>query len=405
MKIDARDSPFQPGQPVSPENFKGRVNIIKDILKYFPSITNGKPQHFYISSKRGNGKTSLANFISDYARKNHKMITLHIVIDGVSTVDEMIVHIIERFFNEYKDVNWSKKLLSRFENPIKSVGSNIKFTPTENDIKNIKDIFPFYLMDLLHHFRDKKAVLIVIDDINRLSETTEFANWYKSFADTLATSFNDKAPIGIMLLAYPDKFMKLYESNLSLTRIFHFYELPAMRYFDVLEFYENNFRKRNIRYDDKALKLMVKYSYGMPMMMQEIGDATFWVDEDKHITLDDSINGVLLAGDKIKRYLHPKFEEKFNPNDYDSIFSKIGEKLLIQNDIFFTKREFFNTFNEYEIELFNQFIVMAKRLGFVKLAKGRKDGIYIFTNDLYPLYFYIHAKRPELINQLPMAVQ
>ena len=76
------------------------------------------------------------------------------------------------------------------------------------------------MCDLVNQFKDNDGLFIIIDDINGLSDTPEFANWYKSFADTMATSI-DKAPIGMMLTGYPEKFNKLYEHNQSITRIFH----------------------------------------------------------------------------------------------------------------------------------------------------------------------------------------
>ena len=105
-----KESLFQPGQPVSPDRFKGREDIINEIIKYFPSINSGNPHHFFILGKRGMGKTSLANFISDIAYKNFSMITAHIMNDGVHSIDELITHIFERILNSIKSEKWSKKI-------------------------------------------------------------------------------------------------------------------------------------------------------------------------------------------------------------------------------------------------------------------------------------------------------
>ncbi len=222
-----KESLFQPGQPVSPDRFKGREDIINEIIKYFPSINSGNPHHFFILGKRGMGKTSLANFISDIAYKNFSMITAHIMNDGVHSIDELITQIIERILNSIKSEKWSKKIFDLLKDNIESVGIgglNIKFKPSDDELKNIKDNFAFYLSDLIKNFQGKYGLFIVIDDINDLSDTPEFANWYKSFADTLATSIGN-IPIGIMLTGYSEKFNKLYEQNQSFTRIFHIHEL------------------------------------------------------------------------------------------------------------------------------------------------------------------------------------
>ena len=230
MNIETKESLFQPGQPVSADRFKGREEIIKEILKYFPAVKSGNPQHFFITGKRGMGKTSLANFISDFANKNYSMVTAHVMNDGVHSIDDLVIQIIERILNSIKSEKWSEKIFGFLEDHIESVGFgglNIKFKPSESELNNMKDNFAFYLTDLLNNFKDKDGLFIVIDDINGLSDTPEFANWYKSFTDTLAISV-ENAPICIMLTGYPEKFMKLYNHNPSFNRIFHVLELNQL---------------------------------------------------------------------------------------------------------------------------------------------------------------------------------
>ena len=141
------------------------------------------------------GKTSLANFISDVANKNHSMVTAHIMNDSVHTIEELLIQIIERILNSIKSEKWSEKIFKLFGNNIESVGLgglNIKFKPSESELHNIRDNFAFYLCDLVNQFKDKDGLFIVIDDINGLSDTSDFANWYKSFADTMATSIKKR---------------------------------------------------------------------------------------------------------------------------------------------------------------------------------------------------------------------
>ena len=226
------DSPFQPGQPVSSDKFKGREKIINEITKYFSLINKGKPQHFFIIGERDMGKTSLANFISDYAENNYSLITAHIMNDSIHTIEDLIIQIIERILNSIKTEKWAKKILEFFNEYIESVGIggiNIKFKPSQNELSNIKDNFALYLIDLINNFKDKNGLFIVIDDINGLSKTPEFANWYKSFADTMATTYDGKCNIGIMLTGYPEKYELLFNHNPSFTRIFHPYVLDTLK--------------------------------------------------------------------------------------------------------------------------------------------------------------------------------
>lgn len=265
MEIENKESLFQPGQPVSADRFKGREDIIKEILKYFPAIKHGNPQHFYITGKRGMGKTSLAKYISDFASKNYSLVTAHIMNDGVHSIDELVTQIIEMILNSINSEKWSDKIFNLIEDYVEFAGFgglNIKFKPSSKELKNIKDNFAFYLSDLVDNFKDKDGLFIVIDDINGLSDTPDFANWYKSFTDTLATSISD-APICVMLTSYPEKFMKLYNHNPSFNRIFHVHELNRLSDNEIKDFYTNIFTHYKIDIDLNALELMTKYSSGM----------------------------------------------------------------------------------------------------------------------------------------------
>lgn len=394
MNISEKESLFQPGQPVSPDRFEGREDIIKDILKYFPAVKSGNPQHFFITGKRGMGKTSLANYISDFARNNYSMVTAHIMNDGVHDIDELVIQIIERILNAIRSEKWSSKIFKVIGNYIDSVGFgglNIKFKPPEDELKNIKDNLAFYLSDLVSEFKDKDGLFIVIDDINGLSETPEFANWYKSFADTLATSV-ENAPICIMLTGYPEKFRRLYDHNPSVNRIFHTHELKALSDADVERFYTTIFSSYSIDILPSALESMVKYSSGMPTMMQEIGDATFWKDTDGYIDGKDALGGVIEAGNRIGlKYLQPLLDNKIRSENYLSLFKKIGKKLAASPNSTFTKKEFEDVLNDSESNVFKDFISRSRKLGIIELVSSKKQGEYQFTNQLYPIYFLIQA--------------
>ena len=261
-----------------------------------------------------------------------------------------------------------------------------------NDFNNIKDNFAFYLTDLVNNFEDKDGIFIVIDDINGLSETPEFANWYKSFTDTLATSFYEKAPITIMLTGYPEKFNKLYDHNPSFSRIFHLHKVSILNNDEIINFYKEIFESNNFKWEEESLKFMAKYSSGMPTMMQEIGEATFLVDNDYIISKKDGIQGIINAGKIIGlKYLQPLLDEKIRSEKYISILDKISEKLSTSPDDTFTKKEFMDILSESEIKVFKDFISRARKLGIIELASSKKQGVYQFTNNLYPIYFYIQT--------------
>jgi len=93
----------------------------------------------------------------------------------------------------------------------------------------------------------------------------------------------------------------------SLARIFSIIEIGPLFDKEVREFFERTFNSVNMKVERKAMKFMVHYSTGLPFLMQEIGDATFWIDEDGIIKDEDARRGIITAAEEIgKKYLDVK---------------------------------------------------------------------------------------------------
>lgn len=64
LSID-RESPFQPGKPVSPHYFKGRHSSIQKIIMYYNNARNRDVQHFFLTGKKELVKHHLQNLSSN----------------------------------------------------------------------------------------------------------------------------------------------------------------------------------------------------------------------------------------------------------------------------------------------------------------------------------------------------
>jgi len=105
----------------------------------------------------------------------------------------------------------------------------------------------------------------------------------------------------------------------------------------------------NINYE--AIDILVKYSSGLPNMMQEIGNGTFYMSDNETINYDDAFNGILYAGDEIgKKYLQPLLDRSIRSMEYLGIFEKIANDALsnLDEDYFFRKKDFSNNLTENE---------------------------------------------------------
>ena len=150
-------------------------------------------------------------------------------------------------------------------------GTEIKINNNSPLLTDIKTNFIHTIQELFNDIENKTGLLIIIDNINGLSENEIFPNWYKSMVDTIAVNDDINIPIAFILTGYSKKFGKLHRLNPSFSRIFQREELEVLNDGEVSDFYEEMFKRVNINIEEKALKLMVKYTNGLPLLMQQIG--------------------------------------------------------------------------------------------------------------------------------------
>ena len=168
---------------------------------------------------------------------------------------------------------------------------------SENFIKN----FPYYLDKLIKDLPENKGVFLIIDDINGLSESKKFVDWYKRFADTVEMDKTLKIPIYILFAGYPEKFESLVLEEESFGRIFHHENIDGLEDEDVKEFFIDTFKKVNITLSDEALSALTFFSSGLPLMMQQIGDSVFWLTDEDYISESTAIKGIIDAANEIGR--------------------------------------------------------------------------------------------------------
>jgi len=404
MNLADKESPFQPGIPVDPNKFKGRLENIEEVTRYLKQVTNGNPQHLFLTGKRGMGKSSFARYIGEIARINCNMISIHLYLDAKTDVEDLVKNIISKIVSETEE-GWKDKIASLFGDRIRSIdigGLKLDFNPTNEEISHLARNFPDILINILNKAgfgqkNGKKGLFIVIDDINGLTENPEFANWYKSFADTLSTDYSGKTPIFMVLSGLPEKKELLFNHNESFSRIFHYTNLKTLRKSEIRDFFYSMFEKQNMTIEDeKTMEFMVDYCSGMPVMMHEIGDAIFWVDTDNKIDIHDALQGILNAGNQIgDKYLKPVVDSNIRSYKYKSIFKKIGNHTFFSNDEGFTRKDLEEVLSSEEMKVFDDFLRKAKKLGIIELVSAKKFGTYKFANNLYPVYFMIQYLMPE----------
>jgi len=384
-----KTSPFTPGSPAPYDLFVGREQQVKEILRFVRQAAKGRQENIFLSGERGIGKSSLGAYIERIAVSQENFLGIHVFLGGISDIPELVRRIFEQILQESNSQNWFKKISGFFGQYIQKVdlfGLTVSFNPPEDRLKDLSRNFPEAIANILKNISDeKKGLFIILDDINGLSKTPNFPNWYKSFVDYVSTHF-DKFPVLIILIGLSEIRDALSESQPSLMRIFRVIDIQKLSDDEVKNFFEKAFGSVNISIHRKAMQLLVKFSSGLPILMQEIGDAVFWIDQDMNISEKDAISGIFSAAQSIgRKYLDPKVYRTIRSERYRSILRKLGEKPLSH----FQKSKIEGKLNKSEKRVFNNFLRKMRELGIISqdIEKGR--GHYRFVNDLYPIYIWM----------------
>lgn len=297
---------------------------------------------------------------------------------------------------ESKKQNWFGEISDLFGKYIRDIGLfgiSVSFDVPKKDLKELKRNFSESLNNFLIKLKNEniKGLFIALDDINGLADKQEFADWYKSFVDEVATKYYDY-PLFIMLIGLPDKRDSLSRLQPSLMRIFRVVEIESLSDNEVRDFLSKAFSEGNIEVSEQALDLMVQFSSGLPILMHEIGDATFWIDADDYIDDQDAIRGIIEAAERIgKKYLNPKVYNTLRSERYRAILRKLGDL----KSIYFSKKEIEAKLNKNEKRVFDNFLRKMRDLDVITQDIEGGRGAYKFINNLYPIYIKIESQKSK----------
>jgi ABC-type oligopeptide transport system ATPase subunit len=385
-------SPFEPGKPVSPGMFVGREGQIEEINRYLQQTKYGKAQSAFLIGDRGVGKTSLARFIARIAETNHGLLSVHTFLSGVPTLEKMTQNVFGEIAKKAKKENFYDDVKGFFGDKVEEIGLfgvNVKFRASDQELTDLVASFPESLLGLIEAIKNERSgLLIILDDINGIVDSGEFANWFKSMWDRVSVTF-DKFPVFFLLIGLPEKRDQLFKQQESLMRIFQILEIERLTDLEIKSFYVDRFEEAGVTAEPEALDVMVDFCSGLPVMMQEIGDAVFWRDSDNHISISDAFEGVDEASERIgKKYLDPTFYNAVRSERYKSIIHKIGKNLSFD----FTRQEIQQKLTENEKKVFNNFLRKLKELGILTQPPELPRGAYRFTNRLYLVYLILKSE-------------
>ena len=186
-------------------------------------------------------KARSASIVRQLSGVNHDMVGIHVFLGGVTTLEELARRVLEELVREGWDQPWYARISNLLGDRVKRVGAlgiTIEFSPEPEDLTLLAHRFPEILGEFVARIaEDRSGVLIILDDINGLTEDDLFANWYKSAVDQIATQFGSY-PALVLLSGIPERRDQLSVQQPSLMRVFRIVELERLSDPEVEDFFD-----------------------------------------------------------------------------------------------------------------------------------------------------------------------
>lgn len=387
-------SPFTPGQPVPIEFFVGRVREIERLRSMVRAAAMGKFRVGFVSGERGIGKSSVVSFVRHLAERDESAAGAHVFLGGVTSLAEMVRRTFDRLLKDSIEKPWHKKVRDLFGKHVKQIGLfgiTVELELAASDLDSLVNGFAPSLRRLLSEMKEeRKALLLILDDINGLAASAAFANWLKSIVDEVATAGNGLSAC-LLVVGLEERRRQLIELQPSLGRVFDLVEIRPWSHTETGDFFRQAFQKARATADSDALETMANFSGGLPVLAHEIGDAVWRVAAGPTVKGQEAFAGVLEAAEIIgHKLLEPQILQAIRSPRYRSILRKLA---VSPPEIRFRRADLLKALSPEEKKVCDNFLTRMRKLGAIVPDSEGGPGAYQFANQLHALYFHIEAQR------------
>jgi AAA+ ATPase superfamily predicted ATPase len=392
--MNSESSPFTPGQPVPIEFFVGRVKEIEHLRSLVRAAVKGRFKIGFVTGERGIGKTSLVSFVRHLSEREDQVASAHVFLGGARDVPDMIRRTLDRLLKENIDKPWYSKLKDFFGRHVGEVGLfgiSVELRLTKDDLQHLTHEFVPTIRHLLSKLKgDRKAFLLILDDINGLANSADFANWLKSTVDEIATG-SEGLNLCMLVVGLEERRQELLALQPSLDRVFDLTEIRPWDDPETSKFFTETFQNASATVESGALNLMVRYTGGLPVIGHEIGDAIWRAAANPKISVSDATVGNRQAAEIIgSKFLQPKVIDALRSPRYRSIFRRIASNPF---GFRFRRADLLKLLGVEDKRVLDNFLNRLKELGVIVPDSESGAGCYRFTNRLHYLYFQIESRK------------
>lgn len=386
----AEASPFAPGSPVPVEFFVGRTSQIEHVRGLVRAARDGRARVGFVSGERGIGKSSLASFVRWLAERHDGVVGSHVYAGGVQDLEGLLQRIFDRLLKDSIERPWHQQMRDSLGERVRSVGlfgATLELRLDNDDLRVIEHNFAHSIREFLKRTGKKKTLFLVLDDINGLAGSVQFANWLKSTVDEIATS-RHQTRLCVLMVGLDERRHQMINTQPSLARVFELVSIAPWSVEEVEEFYRQSFRSSGAEVSPRDLDLLVDFTGGLPVLAHEIGDAVWRVARTPVITRSNIVAGIVLAAATVgSKYLEPQILAATRSTRYQAILEAIVRHL----DVSFTRNEIIQHLAPDDRPVLDNFLRRMRHLGVLETVPGTR-GEYQFPNRLSWLYFRMLAK-------------
>ena len=394
-------SPFYPDQPVPVELFAGRIAQIERILiRGVGQVAAGKPVTMFVQGEYGIGKSSIAGFVQRHAETHCGLHSIYTSLGGAKNLDDVAFSILQATLRSGAfDPKKSEKMrhwLAKYIGKQDMFGISINLDALRKDAPNLSN--PFGILEFLSAAKVRlqeegvKGIFLVLDEINGISTTPEFAHFIKGLVDTNALS-QEPLPLLLILCGVEERRREMIAQHEPVDRIFDVIDIEPMNKVELEDFFKRAFYSAQMEVTPEAMAYLVYFSAGFPKIMHLIGNNAYWTDKDGIIDEEDARQAIIFAADEVgKKYVDQQVYKALRSDDYHAILKKIAA-LTPSVAFSFKKSDVEAALTDTEKNKFHNFLQKMKKLNV--LRSGSTPGEYIFNQRMVRLYLWLQSQKQE----------
>ena len=199
--------------------FVGRLDAIERLRGLVRSADRGVFKIGFITGERGIGKSSLASFVRRLCEQDSGVTGCHVYLGGAHDLHEMARHVFDRLLKDSIDRPWRRQVLEFFGDRVRKIGLfgvSVELALNAADLRTIAGNFVPSVRQLLRQM-ERTSLLLILDDINGLAGSADFAHWLKRIVDEAATS--EPVNLCILLVGLEEQRQALIRNQPSVARI------------------------------------------------------------------------------------------------------------------------------------------------------------------------------------------